>query len=162
MKSNTGTGTITPSTSRVRIHIDRAPYDSVNPTTNESLYALARIPKGRTLFREAPGNRDDQEVPRDESSIHLAVDERLFSAEWEVRELVVVVNGQKKVVHKLKLSFMELVALAFNPLPTGPNWYFTITYRNGPVSNPQGTLLEGHFVRLQKGMVFNVTATDKS
>jgi hypothetical protein len=62
----------------------------------------------------------------------------------------------------MKLSFNDLLSLAFNPIPTGPNILFTITYRNGLRENPQGNLLEGGTVEIKEGMIFNVTATDKS
>jgi len=146
----------------IRVHIDRKPYESPNPTTGEALYRLGHVPPGHALFREVHGDREDQEVPRDEQPLRLHEDEHFYSADVREREFSIVVNGQKKTVHKRKLSFMELVALAFNPVPDGPNWVFTITYRNGPPSNPQGTLVEGHSVRIRNGMIFNVTATDKS
>jgi len=78
------------------------------------------------------------------------------------KDFEIIVNGRKKVVTKNELSFDEIVALAFNPVPSGPNIMFTITYRHGPAANPQGNLLEGGTVKLKDGMIFNVTATDKS
>lgn len=78
------------------------------------------------------------------------------------KDFEIIVNGRKKVVTKNELSFDEIVALAFNPAPSGPNIMFTITYRHGPAANPQGNLLEGGTVKLKDGMIFNVTATDKS
>jgi hypothetical protein len=72
------------------------------------------------------------------------------------------VNGRKKVVTTEVLSFAEIVALAFDPVPTGPNILFTITYRHGPHANPEGTLMEGADVRIREDMIFNVTPTDKS
>jgi len=78
------------------------------------------------------------------------------------KDFEIIVNGRKKVVTKNELSFDEIVALAFNPVPSGPNIMFTITYRHGPAANPRGNLLEGGTVKLKDGMIFNVTATDKS
>jgi hypothetical protein len=60
------------------------------------------------------------------------------------------------------LSFDQIVKLAFENPPSGPNIMFTVTYRNGPPKNPEGTLLEGQSVRIKDKMVFNVTPTDKS
>jgi hypothetical protein len=54
------------------------------------------------------------------------------------------------------------VALAFEPVPTGPYIMFTITYRHGPHANPEGNLLEGGTVKVKDGMIFNVTPTNKS
>ena len=78
------------------------------------------------------------------------------------KEFTIVVNGRKKVVTTEVLTFDQIVALAFDPVPTGPNIVFTITYRRGPRANPEGTLIEGGSVEIKNEMVFNVTATDKS
>lgn len=74
----------------------------------------------------------------------------------------IVVNGQQKTVDSGGLSFDQVVALAFDPVPTGPNVMFTITYRRGHGDKPEGTLTEGQSVKVKEGMIFDVTATDKS
>jgi Multiubiquitin len=77
-------------------------------------------------------------------------------------KIKIIVNGSERHVENKPIDFHHLVKLAFDSEPTGPNVDFTITYRNGPPENPQGTLLRHHNVALQRDMVFNVTATDKS
>ncbi len=78
------------------------------------------------------------------------------------KEIVIVVNGREKTVTGKELTFAELVALAFDNPPTGENIVFTITYRRGHGEKPEGTLTDGESVKIKKGMIFNVTATDKS
>lgn len=78
------------------------------------------------------------------------------------KDYTIIVNGRQKVVTKNELSFTEIVALAFDNPPTGPNIVFTVTYRKGEGNKPEGTLIEGETVKIKSGMVFNVTATDKS
>jgi len=78
------------------------------------------------------------------------------------REIDIIVNGQKKTVAKRALSFSEIVALAFETPPAGQNVIFTVTYRKGPEPKPAGTLIPGESVHIKEGMIFNVTATDKS
>lgn len=80
----------------------------------------------------------------------------------EDKDLTIVVNGREKVVSSKELPFIEVVALAFENPPTGPNIVFTVTYRRGHGDKPEGTLVEGGTVRVKDGMIFNVTATDKS
>lgn len=77
-------------------------------------------------------------------------------------ETSIVVNGREKTVTGKELSFAQLVALAFDTPPTGENIVFTITYRRGLGEKPEGSLVEGESVKIKKGMIFNVTATDKS
>ena len=77
------------------------------------------------------------------------------------KEITIIVNGQEKIVTKKELSFEEIVALAFENPPTGPYICFTVTYRRGH-GNAEGSLTEGETIKVKKGMIFNVTATDKS
>ena len=147
---------------RVRIHIDQKPYESPNPTTGEALYKLGHVQAGFELFSEVKGDKEDSEVPDGPEPVHLREDEHFHSGPAQPREFTIIVNGRKKVVTKKRLSFNEIVALAFDPVPTGPNIMFTITYRHGPHANPEGTLIEGDSVKIKDGMIFNVTATDKS
>ncbi|MBI4825776.1 MAG: multiubiquitin domain-containing protein [Nitrospirae bacterium] len=78
------------------------------------------------------------------------------------KEYAIIVNGRQKVVTTKELSFDEVVALAFDNPPTGQNIVFTVTYRRGEGNKPEGTLVEGGKVKIKEGIIFNVTATDKS
>lgn len=63
----------------------------------------------------------------------------------------VIVNGeQKEVPPPKKLSFNQVLALAFDPVPTGENFLFSVTYRNGPRQNPEGILSEGETVNSRR------------
>jgi hypothetical protein len=72
------------------------------------------------------------------------------------------VNGQKKTVTTKRVSFEEIVKLAFPTPPQGTNILYTVSYEDGPRINPQGSLKEGQSVFVKNWMIFNVTATDKS
>ena len=74
----------------------------------------------------------------------------------------VVVNGRVKTVTTDELSFEQVVQLALDPVPSGPNWVFTVTYRRAHGDKPEGTLKPGQSVKVKDGMIFDVTATDKS
>ena len=78
------------------------------------------------------------------------------------KDVTIIVNGRKKTVSEKELSFDQLIKLAFDNPPTGEFICFTITYRRGRGDKPEGTLSEGESVKIKRGMVFNVTATDKS
>lgn len=78
-------------------------------------------------------------------------------------DVTIVINGQQRVVTTRELTFEQVVSLAHdgNP-PTGDNWVFTVTYRRGHGEKPQGSLVAGDTVKVKEGMIFNVSATDKS
>jgi hypothetical protein len=80
----------------------------------------------------------------------------------EKQTITIIVNGREKTVEKGDLTMDEIVQLAFDTPPTGEFVCFTITYRRGQGNKPEGTLEAGGSVKVKKGMIFNVTATDKS
>jgi|GEM_PF-813365 hypothetical protein len=77
-------------------------------------------------------------------------------------EFHIIVNGRKKTVKKRELSFTEVVLLAFETPSENANTIYTVTYRNGVHSHPEGSLVFGEKVEVKDGMIFNVTPTDKS
>jgi hypothetical protein len=90
---------------QVRIHIDREPYHSPNPTTGHALYALAGISEHRDLFREVGGDTEDKLVPRQAHDVRLTTDEHFYSQ----RVFAIIVNTEPKEVEKRRLSFDDLV-----------------------------------------------------
>ena len=82
--------------------------------------------------------------------------------------VTIVVNGREKIIPSDELSpdgelnFEQVVNLAFDPLPTGPDIVFTVSFRNGGGRPPDGRLVPGRSAKVQDGTVFNVSFTDKS
>jgi len=76
------------------------------------------------------------------------------------KEIEIIVNGRKKVVAEKHLSYIQVVRLAFDPVDS--ETIYTVTYKKGPPANPQGSMVEGDTVKLDCGMIFNVTPTRKS
>jgi hypothetical protein len=77
------------------------------------------------------------------------------------KTITIIVNTREHQVEKDDITFDEVVALAFNPVPSGPNILLTVTYHRGQ-GNKSGDLLPGKSVKVKHGMVFDVTATDRS
>ena len=110
-------------------------------------------------------NREGEDVLiADEDIVDLSSPglERFYTGEKEPRSVTIIVNGREKTIETRKLSFDDLIKLAFENPPTGEFICFTITYRKGHPDKPEGSLIEGACVIVKKGMVFNVTYTDKS
>jgi len=74
----------------------------------------------------------------------------------------IFVNARRKQVDDEVLSFEQVVALAFDPVPTGEFVGFTVAYSKGPKGSEEGFLTEGQEVPVKSGMRFNVEQTDKS
>ena len=72
-------------------------------------------------------------------------------------EINIIVNGRPKKVAGPQITFEQVVALAFDPVP--PNAYFTVTWSHG---NQAGSLTAGTRVEIQNGTKFDVTETGQS
>lgn len=74
----------------------------------------------------------------------------------------IVINGTPRTVHERKLSYEQVVGLAYdgNP-PTGPNTMVVVTFSRGE-SSQKGTLVAGQEVPVHAGMVFNVYDASES
>ncbi len=81
---------MTSETDFVRIHIDRVPFKSRNPTSGAALYDLTGIPELRDLFREATGDHEDEFIRRDAALVHLKEDEHFYSQ----KAVLITVNGE--------------------------------------------------------------------
>lgn len=86
--------------------------------------------------------------------------ERIISK--PVEKICIIVNTIEEYVEPGRLSFGELAKLAFPNTQVMPNTEYTVSYRKGTDNNPEGSLISGEFVKLKRGMIFDVSETDKS
>lgn len=61
-----------------------------------------------------------------------------------------------------KISYAQVVTLAFPDFPQHPERTYSVTYRNGEGQNHEGVLPSGGSVKVKNGMEFNVTDTGQS
>lgn len=131
----------------------------VSQQTGKTLKHLLGLPADAVLLR-------DHESPNDSP---VGDDERFEFQDGPVftcrgngvgHGIKIVVNGREKTVEAKKISYAELVVLAFGA--PQPDTIYTINYKHGPPSNPEGHMVGGDVVKLQCGMVFNVTDSGKS
>ncbi len=74
----------------------------------------------------------------------------------------IIINGRPRTVEKERLSFDEIVQLAYPGDPRAETTVFTVGYSKGEENKPNGTLVAGDSVKVKEGMVFNVSRTDRS
>jgi hypothetical protein len=141
----------------VRIHINRAAYDSPNPTTGEALYALGEIPADERLYREVGGDKEDKPVPRDDAHLHLKEDEHFYSQEV----FSIFVNTDDHDVDEKHITYTQVVELYLGSGGKPSNEYL-VKYSHGPAENPSGTLAPGQKVTVKDGMRFRVAGTGES
>lgn len=121
---------------------------------------IARIADDHELYLDSD---HDRPIPAG-GSVRLAGHgvEHVRSRQAQPRLVTILVNGRKREVEPGRISFEELIALAFPAPPTGAQVSFTVSYRKGPATHPEGSLLPNQSVHVVEGMTFHVTATDKS
>jgi hypothetical protein len=141
----------------IRIHIDRTPYESPSPTTGEALYKLGDVAKQENLYREVEGDDEDERIPRDESLIHLTLDEHFYSQ----KVFDILVNGDDHVIDTNEITYARVVELYLGSGGKPSNEYL-VKYSHGPVENPSGTLAPGQKVKVKNGMRFRVAGTGES
>ncbi|MBB5498648.1 multiubiquitin domain-containing protein [Paraburkholderia sp. MM5384-R2] len=76
--------------------------------------------------------------------------------------LSIVVNAKRREVFRRRLSYWEVVKLAFAAAQKSDDIIYTINYARGPHANPEGSMVEGQHVKIKENMVFYVTPTDRS
>lgn len=86
--------------------------------------------------------------------------ERIISR--PVAKICIIVNTIEEYVSPGRLSFAELAKLAFPDTQVTPYTEYTVSYRKGPRNSPEGSLIDGESIKLKKGMIFDVSETDKS
>ena len=78
------------------------------------------------------------------------------------RQVTIIVNGEEKPWCDRRISFDEVVELAFGAEPSNPNICYTVTFKNAAGRHKQGVLVEGDNVKVKNETIFNVKRTDKS
>jgi hypothetical protein len=92
----------------------------------------------------------------------VSTQETASAEQVHAQSVTIIINGRPKVVEKERITFEEIVLLAFPNATFGPDIEYTITYTKGHYDNHEGTLTAGHSVKVKEGMIFNVTETNKS
>jgi len=145
---------------KLRIHIDQKPHESPNPTTGEAMYVLGNVQPGLVLYREVRGDHEDPPIPRGPETVHLREEEHFHSG--SPRLITIYVNTDKHQVEPGKLTFQQVVNLAYPDKAGDSNILFKVSYRLGRGHSELKTLAEGGDVEAQEGMIFNVSYENRS
>lgn len=73
---------------------------------------------------------------------------------------MVVINGRQREVSGHKISYSQLVQLAFPDDQKSETIEYTVDYANP--HGKDGSLVDGEEVHIKEGMIFNVTKTNRS
>jgi hypothetical protein len=78
------------------------------------------------------------------------------------KSVTIIVNTREHTWPKGKISFKEVVELAYGTYNENPDITYSVNYKRGDKEKPEGSLTQGKDVNVKEGMIFNVTQTNKS
>ena len=77
-------------------------------------------------------------------------------------EVTIIVSGTAHQWKKGKITFQQVIELAYGSYNEDPKVAYTVTYEDGPKQNPEGSMIKDSVVFVKNKMIFNASATDKS
>lgn len=129
--------------------------------SGSDLYKLANLSSVQAVFLEVRGGEDQLVAPQEAIDLTAPGIERFITAPQPTLEIEIIVNARTKVVTGSKVTYEQIVQLAF-PGSHNPNSVFSITYSKAASMPPKGELGAGGVVQIKQGTIFNVARTDKS
>jgi hypothetical protein len=123
---------------------------------------LGKIPEQDELFLKVAPPYEDELITADrEVDLALPGFEHFYSSPVE-RTITLIVSGVRKSWDRKKISFKEVIILAYGTYDDRPTMVYTVAYEDGPRQNPEGSMVKGTEVFTKNLMIFHATATDKS
>lgn len=90
------------------------------------------------------------------------VNEKKDQAPGQNKEYTIIVNGKPKLFLGKKISFREVIILAYGDDAFNEKFNYTVMYSKGHQNDLKGSLIEGKFVVVKDNMIFNVKRTIRS
>jgi len=125
------------------------------------LRRLSKAKDGESVFLEVRGGQDKLIEPDQLVDLNQPGVERFFTAPEPDPNIEIIVNSRPKVVPDDKVTFEQVVQLAF-PGQHEPNVVFSMTYRCAASKPFAGELGAGGCIHVKTGTIFNVTRTVQS
>ncbi|MDO8513103.1 MAG: multiubiquitin domain-containing protein [bacterium] len=91
----------------------------------------------------------------------MANQEDKHEGQGNEKPVTIIVNGREEQFTGKRITFQQVIELAFGTYEDNENIVYTVSYSKG--DNPdEGTMVKGDEVKVKKEMIFNATRTDKS
>lgn len=78
------------------------------------------------------------------------------------KPFTIIVNGREKQWSENKITFREVVVLAFGSFEDNPQILYTVVYKPADHSQHEGSMVDGDEVHVHPGMIFNAARSDRS
>jgi hypothetical protein len=106
--------------------------------------------------------RDDMQQPNEKDSKMSDLGEAAVAEKKPKDTVTIVVDGAPHEVPKGKITFATVVTFAYPDYDPNSGVTYSVKYKRGPGSKPEGTLSPGGSVEVKEGMVFSVSRTGQS
>ncbi|WP_408587476.1 multiubiquitin domain-containing protein [Novosphingobium sp.] len=83
-------------------------------------------------------------------------------ANGKTKTVTIVVEGTEHEWPKDDISYAQVVTLEVPDYAQHPEITYSVRYKRGQGSKPEGTLAPGASVKVKEGMIFNVSETGQS
>jgi hypothetical protein len=123
---------------------------------------LGNISNEDDIFLDLKEGWQDDQIMDDEIVDLARPGKEKFISKPKMKEFTIIVNARSHIWKEEKISFEQLVALAFGTYEDNPNKGYTVTYSRGCEPKPEGTMVKNSSVCIKNKIIFDVTATDKS
>jgi len=74
----------------------------------------------------------------------------------------IIVNGREKTWEGKKISYEDIVILAFESFDQSENISYTVTFSRRADKEEHGSMIKGDSIPVKEGMIFNVTKSNRS
>ena len=155
---------------RIEIKIDGVQHkiDSSQTPKVRDIFLLGDKPKNDLenyeLIRVMPNGEDVLFSASKKPKARLDDDVHVQEGDdFEIRvvSFKILVGGNEKTWHSVRISYEEVIKLAFGTYEDNELITYTVGYFHG-INDEEGSLTKGRDVEIQNGTAFNVTKTDKS
>lgn len=130
--------------------------------TGEQLRKLAKLEDGADTFLKTINNHVDRIIEGNDKVDLMEPGIEHFYTQVVNKTITLIVSGVPKSWDKKKISFREVVILAYGSYDDRPSMVYTVAYEDGPKQNPEGSMVKATEVFTKDRMIFHATATDKS
>ncbi|GAB1342132.1 multiubiquitin domain-containing protein [Gemmatimonas sp.] len=127
-----------------------------------AVYQLAAPGDDEGVFLDVRGGTDRLVAPHETLDLAGGGVERFVTARKPPTEFNIVINGRHRTVTDPRVTFEQIVQLAFPDQPAEPNAVYSMTYRHAASAPHAGEVAAGGSVQVKNGTVFNVTKTIQS
>ena len=130
--------------------------------TGWEIRKLGNIPPDDDLFLAIKKPFED-ELIKDDTRVDLARPGiEHFYSKPKHHHFTIIVNGEPHHVKNDEVTYNEVVTMAFPDYPQHPERTYSVKYKKGPSSNPEGILAPSGKVKIKNDMVFTAKHTGQS